>query len=65
MRSPRSFFSSVRAQLSQPVFIGEVCQPYDRLSGPPLGPPEKLSIFPLLGPPDLYSVLQMEPHKGE
>uniref|UniRef100_A0A669P7V8 Matrilin 2 n=1 Tax=Phasianus colchicus TaxID=9054 RepID=A0A669P7V8_PHACC len=24
MRSPRSFFSSVRAQLSQPVFIGEV-----------------------------------------
>ena len=57
MRSPRSFLQAAQAQLPQPVFIGEVLQPSDRLCGPPLDPLQQLHIFPVLGALDLDTVL--------
>ncbi|XP_032300907.1 transcription factor PU.1 isoform X1 [Coturnix japonica] len=50
-------------QFLQPVFTGEMLQPLD-LHGPPLDPLQKLHIFPVLGTPDLDTVLQLGPHEG-
>ncbi|GAB0204266.1 hypothetical protein GRJ2_002892200 [Grus japonensis] len=45
-------------QLSQPVLIGKVLQPSDQLCGPPLDSLQQLHVSPLLGPPELDTVLQ-------
>jgi len=42
----------------------EVLQPSDHLSGPPLDPLQQLHILPMLGPPDLDTVLQVGPQEG-
>lgn len=52
MKSPYSLLHSEQAQLHQPVFIGEVLQPYDHLHDPPLDLFQKFNIFPELGAPD-------------
>ena len=50
MRSPRSLlFSKLNKQFPQPFFIGEVLQPSDHHSGPPLDPfqePHRNSPWP-------------------
>ncbi len=65
MKFPWSFLQIEQAQLSQPVFIGEVLQPSDRLCGPPLHPLEQLHIFLVLWAPDLDTILQRGPHRVE
>ena len=64
MRSPCSLLQTEQAQLPQPVFVGEVLQPPDHLSGPPLDSLQQLPVFLVLGAPDLDTVLQMGPHEG-
>ncbi|KAJ7423035.1 hypothetical protein WISP_35352 [Willisornis vidua] len=39
--------------LLSPVFIGEVLQPYDQFSGPPVNPVQQIYVFPMLKTPDL------------
>ena len=53
-----------QTQFPQPVFIVEVLQHSDNLCGPPLDPVQQLHIFPVLGDPNLDTVLQMGPHEG-
>jgi len=44
--SPKpSLFQAEQAQFHQPFFIGEVLQPFDRFSGPPLDPFQELCVF--------------------
>ncbi|KAK4827689.1 hypothetical protein QYF61_020823 [Mycteria americana] len=53
-----SLLQAEQAQLSQPVFIGEVLQPSDHLHGPPLDLLPQVQVLLLLGAPDLNAVLQ-------
>ena len=59
-----SLLQAKPAQFPLPFLIGEVLQPSDHLSGPPLDPLQELHILPLLGAPGLDAVLQMGPHKS-
>ena len=59
-----SLLQAKQAQFPQPFLIGEVLQPSDHLSSPPLDPLQQLCVFIVLGAPSLDTVLQMEPHKG-
>ena len=52
-----------QAQLLRPVLTEEVLQPSDHVHGPPLDPLQQLHIFPVLGAPDLDTVLQMGPYE--
>jgi len=62
---PRAFSSpSQSSQFPQPFFTGELLQPSDHLSGPPLDPLQELHVLLVLGVPGLDSVLQMRPRKG-
>ena len=45
-----SLFQTKQAQFPLPFLIGEVLQPSDHLSGPPLDPVQELHILPVLGP---------------
>ncbi|GAB0205260.1 hypothetical protein GRJ2_002991600 [Grus japonensis] len=51
-------------QTPQPGLIGEVLQPSDHLHGPPLDSLQQLHVSPVLGTPDLDTVLQVESHKS-
>ena len=64
MRSPQSLLQTEQALLPQPVFTGEVLQPFDHPCSP-LDRLQKLYIFPLLGAPGLDTVLQVRPHKSK
>jgi len=58
--SPRpSLHQAKQAQFPQPFLRGEVLQPSDHLSGPPLDPFQELHVFLVLGPPGLDAVLQI------
>ena len=57
-------FQAEEPQLSQPVLGGEVLQPSDQLCGPPLDPLQQLHVLPVLGPPEVDSVLQLGSHKS-
>ena len=57
-----SLIQAKQAQFSEPFLVGEVLQPSDHLSGPPLGLQES-HVPPLLGAPGLDAVLQMGPHE--
>ena len=59
-----SLFQAKQAKFPQPFLIGEVLQPSDHLSGPPLDPLQELHVLPVLGAPGLDTVLQMGPHKS-
>jgi len=50
--------------LLQPLFTGEVLQPFSHLCGPSLDLFQQLCIRPVLGAPGLDTVLQLRPHKG-
>ena len=58
-----SLLQAKQAQFPQPFLIGEVLQPSDHLSGPPLDLLQELHVLPVLGAPGLDTVLQMGPHK--
>jgi len=58
------FQTGLELQFPQPFLIGEVLQPSDHLSGPPLELLQQLHIPPVLRAPNLDAVLQMGPHKG-
>ena len=45
-----SLLQAKQAQFPQPFLIGEVLQPSDHLSGPPLDPLQELHVLPVLGP---------------
>jgi len=47
----RSFLQAKQALLPQPFLIGEVLQPSDHLSSPPLDPLQELHVLPVLGAP--------------
>ena len=67
MRSPRSLLFLLhikQAQFPQPFSLGEVLQPSNHLSGPPLDSFQELCVFLVLGAPGLDAVLQMGPHKS-
>uniref|UniRef100_A0A669QPG5 ATP synthase subunit alpha n=2 Tax=Phasianidae TaxID=9005 RepID=A0A669QPG5_PHACC len=66
MRSPLepSLLQEKQAQLPQPFLVGEVLQPSDPLSGPPLDPLQEPHILPVMEAPGLDTVLQMGPHKS-
>ena len=51
MRSPPepSLLQDEQSQLPQPLLIGEVLQPSDHLSDPPLDPLQELHVLPVLG----------------
>ena len=55
-----SFLQAKQAQFPQLFSIGEVLQPSDHLSGPPLDLFQEFHIFLVLGAPGLDVVLQME-----
>ena len=57
-----SLFQVKKSQFPQPFLIGEVLQPSDHPSGPPLDPLQELYILPVLGAPGLDALLQMGPH---
>ncbi|XP_048803588.1 uncharacterized protein LOC125694433 [Lagopus muta] len=59
-----SLLQAEQAQLPQPVLIGEVLQPPDHLSRPPLDPFQNLYVFLVLRAPQLDTVLQVGPHKS-
>ena len=59
-----SFLQAEEAHLPQPVFAGEVLQPFCYLCGPSLDLLQQLYIFLLLGTPGLDTLLQMGPHEG-
>ena len=59
-----SLIQAKQAQFSEPFLVGEMLQPSDHLSGPPLEPLQELHILPVVGVPDLDAVLQMGPHKS-
>ena len=56
-----SLLQAQQAQFPQLFLIGEVLQPSDHLSGPPLDPLQELHILPVLGAPGLDSVLKAVP----
>jgi len=58
-----SLLQAKQSQFHQPFLTGEVLQPSDHLSGPPLDPLQELHVLPVLGAPGLDTVLQMGPHK--
>ena len=53
MRSPHSLLQAKQAQFPQPFLIGEVLQPSDHLSGPPLELLQELHVLPVLGAPGI------------
>jgi len=57
-------FRYVTVQFPKPFFIGEVLQPSDHLSGPPLDPLQELHVLPVVGVPGLGAVLQMGSQKS-
>ena len=59
-----SLLQANQAQFPQTFFTGEVLQPSDRPSGPPLDLFEQLHVPPVLGAPGLDAVLQTGPHEG-
>ena len=59
-----SLLQAKQAQFPQPFFIGEVLQPSDHHSGPPLDLVQERHILPALGAPGLEVILQMGPHKS-
>jgi len=59
-----SLLQAKQAQFPQPLLIGEVLQPSDHLSGPPLDPLQELHVLPVVGAPGPDTVLQMGPHKS-
>ena len=65
MRSPweLSILQATEARFTQLFLIGEVLQPSDLLSGPPLDSLQEPHVLPALGAPGLDAVLQMGPHK--
>jgi len=60
MRSPHSLFQAKQAQFPQPFLIGELLQPSDHLSGPPLDLFQEFHIFLVLGAPSFNIVLQIK-----
>ena len=64
MRSPRSLLQAKQAQFPQPFLIGEVLQPSDHLTGPPLDPLQELHVLLVLGTLGLDAVLWMGPHES-
>lgn len=50
MKSPQSLLRTGQAQLSQPLFVGEVLQHSVHLRSPPLGHLQQLHILLVLGP---------------
>jgi len=67
MRSPQSLLFPKLNKLNSLSLssTGEVLQPSDHLSSPPLDPLQQLQILPVLGAPGLDKVLQMRPHKSK
>ena len=59
-----SLLRTKQFQIPQTFFIGEVLQPSDRLSGPPLDSFQESQFFVVLGAPGLETVLQMGLHKS-
>ena len=59
-----SLLQAKQAQFPQPFLIGELLQPSDHLSGPPLELLQELHVLPVLGALGLDSVLQVEPHRS-
>jgi len=57
-----SLLQAKQSQFPQSFFIGEVLQPSDNLSGPPLDPFQELWLFFVLGATELNSVLHMGPN---
>ena len=49
MRSSQSLLQAKQSQFPQPFPTGEVLQPSDHLSGPPLDPLQELHVLPVLG----------------
>lgn len=64
MRAPSAFFQDKQDRFLQPAFIGEVLQPLDHPCNLSLGPLQELHIFPVLGAPDLNTILQVGAHRG-
>ena len=58
IRWPRSLLQAEQPQLSQPFLIGEVLQPSDHVCGPPLHPLQNIHVLPMLGAPELGTVLR-------
>src|SRR5699024_8009122 len=52
-----SLLQAKQAQLPQPFLTGEVLQPSDHRSGPPLDPLQELHVLPVLGAPMNCSAL--------
>ena len=63
--SPQPSLFQAEVQFLHPSFTEEVFQTFDHLCGPPLDPLQKLQIFPVLGAPDLDTVLQLESYEAE
>ena len=59
-----SLLQAKQSHFPQHFPIGEVLQPSEHLSGPPLDPFQDLSAFLVLEAPGLDAVLQMGPHKS-
>ena len=59
-----SLLKAEQTQLPQPIFVGEVLQTFDYLSGLPLDPFQPLLVLLILGASDLHTVLQMGPREG-
>jgi len=60
-----SLLHTEQPQFPQPVPVGEVLQPSDHLCGPPLDLLQQLHVLPVLGTPELNTVLQVGSHKYE
>ena len=61
--SPKpSLLQAKQSRFPQPFLVGEVLQPSDHLSGPPLDLLQELHILPVLGAPGLDTVLQIGPN---
>ena len=52
-------FQAKQAQFPQPFLMGEVLQPSEHPSGPPLDPLKELHVISVLGAPGLDAILQM------
>ncbi|XP_068253163.1 ubiquitin-conjugating enzyme E2 W isoform X1 [Nyctibius grandis] len=59
-----SLLQAEEPQLSQPVFIGEVLQPFDHHRGPPLDSFQQLHVLLMLGAPEMNAVLQVGSHES-